>query len=68
MNTVLYVLTEVIRHIAIYVQPVMPESSSRILDQLGQKDRTFAALKTALVAGTALCEPIPIFPRIEQRD
>lgn len=68
METVLYVLAEVIRHVAVYTQPVMPDSSSRILDQLGQKDRTFASLKTPLVAGTALCEPVPVFPRIEQRD
>ena len=35
MGEVLAVLAETIRQAAILVQPVMPESASRILDQLG---------------------------------
>jgi methionyl-tRNA synthetase len=66
MSTVLYVLCEVIRHVAVYVQPVMPESAGKILDQLGQDERTFESLRTPLKVGTALCEPAPIFPRIER--
>ncbi|MBY0502212.1 MAG: methionine--tRNA ligase [Alphaproteobacteria bacterium] len=66
MQTVLYVLAEVIRHIAIYVQPLMPESASKILDQLGQKERSFKDLKTPLKSGTSLNEPQPIFPRVEK--
>lgn len=67
METILYVLVEVIRHVAIYVQPLMPDSASKILEQLGQNDRIFAALSTPLTPGTSLKEPVPIFPRIEQR-
>ncbi len=66
METILYVLAEVIRHVAIYVQPLMPESASKILDQLGQEERTFESLKTPLKAGTPLGEPQPVFPRAER--
>lgn len=68
-NTVLYVLAEVIRHIAILTQPVMPGASSAILDQLGvrKSQRSFAALgkSGALEPGTPLPEPVPVFPRHE---
>lgn len=66
MGTILYVLCDVIRHIAIYVQPLMPESAAKILDQLGQDDRTFESLHSSLKAGTPLSEPTPLFPRIEK--
>ncbi len=66
MGTILYVLTEVIRHIAIYIQPLMPTAAGKILDQLAQEARTFEALKTPLKAGTVLKEPQPLFPRIEK--
>jgi len=65
MRTVLYVLMDVIRHVATYVQPIMPEAARKILDQLGQTDRSFEALKTPLASGTPLPEPSPVFPRIE---
>ncbi|MBS0271215.1 MAG: methionine--tRNA ligase [Proteobacteria bacterium] len=65
MKTVLYVLTEVIRHVAIYIQPLMPDAASRILDQLNQEDRSFEALKIPLKSGVSLMEPQPIFPRVE---
>lgn len=66
MGTILYVLCEVIRHVAVYVQPVIPESASKILDQLGQDSRTFEGLQIPLVADTPLSEPSPLFPRIEK--
>ena len=46
MGEVLAVLAETIRQVAILVQPVMPESASRILDQLGveQEHRGFVQL------------------------
>jgi methionyl-tRNA synthetase len=66
METVLSVLAEVIRHLAILVQPVMPSAGSRLLDQLavpaGQRD--FAALAAArLRPGTSLPKPEGVFPR-----
>lgn len=65
MGTVLYVLMEVIRHVAIYAQPLMPEAAGRILDQLAQEDRSFEGLKTPLRSGKELPEPSPVFPRID---
>jgi methionyl-tRNA synthetase len=66
-RTVLYVTAEVVRQIAILAQPVMPESSARLLDILGipADQRDFAALGDAgrIKAGTKLPTPTGIFPR-----
>jgi methionyl-tRNA synthetase len=66
MGTVLYVLAEAIRHLAILVQPVVPSAAARLLDQLAVPAgaRDFAALETGTLApGTALPKPEGIFPR-----
>ncbi|MSP52182.1 MAG: methionine--tRNA ligase [Alphaproteobacteria bacterium] len=67
MATVLYVLAETIRRIAILVQPFMPTAAGRILDQLAVPGdrRTFTALvdAPALVPGVALPKPEGVFPR-----
>ncbi|MFH1803540.1 MAG: methionine--tRNA ligase [Pseudomonadota bacterium] len=67
METVLYVLAEIIRHAGILTQPLMPDSSAKILDQLslGEEDRGFACLGPdhALVSGTELPKPTGVFPR-----
>jgi methionyl-tRNA synthetase len=67
METVLYVLAEVLRHLAILIQPFMPASMGRLLDQLAvpADARDFAALTKdfALKPGTPLPAPEGIFPR-----
>ena len=67
METVLHVLAETIRRIAILVQPVMPASAAKLLDQLGvpADARAFADLgpKGRLEPGTKLPPPQPVFPR-----
>ncbi|WP_276118323.1 methionine--tRNA ligase [Pararhizobium qamdonense] len=67
MATVLYVTADVVRQIAILLQPFMPESSGRLLDLVAipADQRSFASLGEAgrLVAGTALEAPKPVFPR-----
>ena len=66
MNTVLYVLAETIRHLAILAQPFMPHSCSRLLDFLAVPggNRAFAALESGrLKPGTPLPPPEGIFPR-----
>jgi len=65
MATVLYVLAEAIRRLAILCQPVMPGAMARMLDQLAVDAgaRDFAALESRLVPGTALPAPQPVFPR-----
>ena len=67
METVLYTLMEVIRHLGLYLQPFMPESASKILDLLGIDggERTFSHVgkQYSLKATTPIQEPTPIFPR-----
>ncbi len=67
MATVLYVLAEAIRHIAIMVQPVAPVAAGKILDQLAAPAdaRDFAAIGTepGLLPGTPLPKPQGVFPR-----
>ncbi|HWJ71878.1 MAG TPA: methionine--tRNA ligase [Kaistia sp.] len=67
MATVLYVTAELVRQIAILSQPVMPESSTKLLDLLGvpADRRAFAALGEAgrLAGGTTLPAPSGVFPR-----
>jgi methionyl-tRNA synthetase len=67
MGTVLYVTAEVIRQVAILVQPVMPTSAAKLLDLLGvpEGERQFSALgdKRRLAAGSVLPTPTGVFPR-----
>ncbi|MEZ5845319.1 MAG: methionine--tRNA ligase [Geminicoccaceae bacterium] len=65
MATVLYVLAETIRHLAILTQPFMPESSGKILDLLNVERRDFTALGESgrLAPGTTLPKPAGVFPR-----
>ncbi len=72
MATVLYVLADVIRHLAILVQPVMPDAASAMLDQLAvpAERRSFAALGSdhAVAPGTELPKPSPVFPRYVEEE
>jgi methionyl-tRNA synthetase len=67
MGTVLYVTAEVVRQIAILLQPFMPESGRKLLNLVAAPvdKRDFAALGEAgrLVSGTPLEAPSPVFPR-----
>jgi methionyl-tRNA synthetase len=67
MATVLYVLAETIRHLAILAQPVMPGAAAAMLDQLSVPEdaRGFDRLSPdfALTAGAALPKPVGVFPR-----
>jgi methionyl-tRNA synthetase len=69
METVLYVLAEVIRCLAIIVQPVVPGSAGKMLDQLavGADERSYAYIVAdkALKPGTVLPAPEGVFPRIQ---
>jgi methionyl-tRNA synthetase len=64
-DTVMWVLAETIRRVTLLVQPFMPDSTARILDQLAvpAEGRAFAAFDTELVPGTALPKPQGVFPR-----
>ena len=67
MATVLYVTAEVVRQVAILVQPVMPRSAARLLDQLAipAETRSFASLGAAgrLAPGMKIPPAEPVFPR-----
>jgi methionyl-tRNA synthetase len=71
-DTVLYVLAETIRSIALYVQPFVPDSAARMLDQLAVPEdaRAFDAAGEAgaLRPGTALPKPSPVFPRFVEEE
>jgi methionyl-tRNA synthetase len=68
METVLYVLVEVIRCLGIAAWPVMPQSMCRMLDQLAipDEERNYAHVSRdyAIKAGTPLPTPEGVFPRI----
>jgi len=72
MKTVLYVLVETIRHLAILAQPFMPNSCAAMLDQLeiGESERNFAnlGLEHALKPGTELPKPQGVFPRFTDEE
>jgi methionyl-tRNA synthetase len=71
MNTVLYVTAEVLRQVAILVQPFMPSSTALLLDLLGVEsgERDFSVLDGVhrIAAGRTLPTPTPVFPRYVER-
>ncbi|MBC6439372.1 MAG: methionine--tRNA ligase [Rhodospirillales bacterium] len=72
MATVLYVLAETIRVLSLLTQPVMPDSSAKLLDQLAvpEDGRVFARLGPdhALKPGIALPKPKGVFPRYQEEE
>jgi methionyl-tRNA synthetase len=70
MADVLRVLADTLRVIATVLQPFMPGSMARMLDQLGvPKDaRTLAALAEPLPGGIELPPPEGVFPRFVEQD
>jgi methionyl-tRNA synthetase len=67
MGTVLYVTAEVIRQIAILVQPFVPESAEKLLDMLAidtdKRDFTNLGEQHRMPSGGTLPKPEPVFPR-----
>ena len=65
MGEVLRVLVDTIRVVATLLQPYMPDSMARMLDQLGVPpgDRSLAGLATPLADGLTLPPPQGVFPR-----
>ena len=70
MGAVLYTLAEVLRHLAIVVQPFVPGAAGMLLDQLAvpQEARRFADLADPLPPGRPLPAPRGIFPRFVEAD
>ena len=69
METVLYVLAETVRILGIAVQPVIPESADKLLNQLkiDKNERLYAHIskENTLKSGTAIDTPEGVFPRLE---
>ena len=65
MAAVLRVVADALRVIATVLQPFMPDSMARLLDQLGvpATERQLAALAAPLADGTPLPAPQGVFPR-----
>ena len=73
MHAALYILAEVIRHLAILTQPFVPIAAERILDQLAvPKDRRafkhlnpgrHASDENSLEPGAPIPKPEGVFPR-----
>ncbi len=65
MAEVLRLLIDVLRPIATVLQPFMPDSMAKMLDQLGVPvdQRSMAALGTPLPGGISLPAPQGVFPR-----
>jgi methionyl-tRNA synthetase len=72
MGTVLYVLAETIRCLGLIVQPFVPASAAKMLDQLAVAGdaRTLAQIDSthALKPGTVLPAPEGVFPRIIEEE
>ncbi len=71
-RTVLFVTAEVIRQVAILVQPVLPTAAGKLLDLLAVPpgERSFAMLGGGqrLAPGTTLPAPAAVFPRYVESD
>jgi methionyl-tRNA synthetase len=71
MATVLYVLAEVIRRLALVTQAFVPEASAKILGQLAVPDEArslahFDDPAAVLQPGAALPPPAGVFPRFTE--
>ena len=70
MGEVLAIIVETIRQIVILVQPVMPESATKLLDQLKvpHDERSFDVLAGAarITAGITIEKPQGVFPRYQE--
>ena len=71
MNTVLYLLAEAIRQLALISQPFVPKAASKMLDQVGvtKSKRDFDQYGEVgrLTAGAQLPDPEGVFPRYAEK-
>jgi len=72
MQTVLYVLADVIRQLALITQPFVPEAAGKMLDQVAvaedARDFTSFGEVGRLAPGAELPKPEGIFPRFVEED
>lgn len=67
LGTVLYNLLETIRFLGVILAPFMPETSVKILDEIGTEKRDLESLENfgGLEIGNHVGEPVPLFARID---
>lgn len=67
LQTVLYNLAETIRFIGVLLTPFMPQTSEKILSQIGTDENTFESLAVfgQITAGTKTGVPAVLFARID---
>lgn len=67
LGTVLYNLLEGIRFVAVLLKPFMPETSDKILEQIGTDVNTLESLATfgAIKAGDSVGTATPLFSRLD---
>jgi methionyl-tRNA synthetase len=65
MQAVLARLVDLLRVVATLLQPFMPDSMARMLEQLGvpKSARDIASIAVPIASGTALPVPVGVFPR-----
>lgn len=67
LNTTLYVLADGLKAITWMLTPFMPEKMKEALDLLGLEELPQTIEPFSYPAGTKVKKPVPLFPRIEQK-
>lgn len=70
LKTVIYNLLEASRHGAVLIQAFLPETATKIFNQLNTKNITLESLKDfdGLDEGIELADPTPLFQRIDKEE
>jgi methionyl-tRNA synthetase len=69
LDQVLYTLAEGLRVVSLMLHPFMPEATGKLLEALGQEDRSLdRATLGAVPGGGRVGDLPPLFPRIEQQE
>jgi methionyl-tRNA synthetase len=70
METVLWTTAEVIRMVALLIQPYMPQSAAKFLDLLAVPEdaRDFSHFVLRLQSGSDLPAPTAVFPRFVEEE
>ena len=68
LGTILYVLTECLRIISIYVYPFIPETGEKIAKQIGQKLGTFKDIKFSKTTKGKVPKPEILFQKFEIKE
>jgi len=69
LKTVLYNLIETVRVLGVLLAPIIPETATKILDEINADERDLESIKTfgGYVAGTKVGEAKPLFNRIDEK-